>query len=101
VSRSTSIIKEPTRRERLTLRILVVLGLISIINFFYWFLSPELIEHKLLYWLLIVPLTFDSLRIIYIWYHYWDISVPEKPVLSKDFTVDVFTTFSRVSPMIW
>jgi cellulose synthase (UDP-forming) len=43
-------------------------------------------------------LTFDSFRIIYIWYHYWDISVPKKPVLTKKLTVDVFTTYFPGEP---
>ena len=95
---NTTIIKAPTRKEKLTLRFLVIIGLLSIINFFYWFLTPDFIDNKLLYWLLIGPLTFDSLRIIYIWYHYWDISVPDKPILTKKLTVDVFTTFFPGEP---
>jgi cellulose synthase (UDP-forming) len=98
VSINTTIIKEPTRKEKLTLRFLIILGLLSIINFFYWFLTPGFIDHKLLYWLLMGPLVFDSFRIIYIWYHYWDISVPEKPILTKKLTVDVFTTFFPGEP---
>ena len=98
MSTSTTIIKEPTQREKLTLRILVILGLLSIINFFYWFLTPEFIDHKLLYWLLMAPLVFDSFRIMYIWYHYWDISVPQKPTLTQELTVDVFTTFFPGEP---
>lgn len=98
MSKKNSIIREPTKSERLTLRFLIILGLLCIINFFYWFLKPEFIDHKLLYWLLIGPLAFDSFRIIYIWYHYWDISVPEKPILSKKLTADVFTTFFPGEP---
>jgi len=98
MSTNKFILKAPTKREKTTLRILIILGLLSIINFFYWFLNPELIDSKLLYWLLIGPLVFDSLRIIYIWYHYWDISVPEKPALTKKLTVDVFTTYFPGEP---
>lgn len=96
--RNSNFIKAPLRKEKITLRVIILLGLISIFNFFYWFLKPELIDNHLLYWLLIVPMAFDSLRIIYIWYHYWDISVPKKPVLSKKPTVDVFTTFFPGEP---
>jgi cellulose synthase/poly-beta-1,6-N-acetylglucosamine synthase-like glycosyltransferase/beta-mannanase len=95
---NNTIIKEPTRKEKLTLRILIILGVLSIANFFYWFLNPDLIDSKLLFWLLIGPLAFDSFRIIYIWYHYWNISVPEKPILTKKLTVDVFTTFFPGEP---
>lgn len=90
--------KEPTRKEKLTLRFLIILGLLCIINFFYWFLTPEFIDNTLLYWLLIGPLAFESFRIIYVWYHYWNISIPEKPTLTKDLTVDVFTTFFPGEP---
>ncbi|MGC9355301.1 MAG: glycosyltransferase, partial [Mariniphaga sp.] len=95
---NNTIIKAPTRKEKLTLRILIVLGLLSIINFFYWYLKPELIDNNLLYWLLLFPMAFDSFRIIYIWYHYWDISVPQKPKLTKKLTVDVFTTYFPGEP---
>ncbi len=98
MNKTSTIIKEPTRIEKITLRILITLGLLSIANFFFWFLNPELIDSKLLFWLLIGPLVFDSFRIIYIWYHYWDISVPEKPILTKKLTVDIFTTYFPGEP---
>ncbi|MEX0660661.1 MAG: glycosyltransferase [Balneolaceae bacterium] len=98
MSTNIKTIKNPTQREKLTLRFLIILGLLSIINFFYWFLTPEFIDNTLLYWLLIGPLAFDSFRVIYIWYHYWDISVPEKPILTKKLTVDVLTTYFPGEP---
>ena len=95
---NNTIVKAPTRKEKLTLRMLIILGLLSIFNFFYWYLKPELIDNNLLYWLLLFPMAFDSFRIIYIWYHYWDISVPQKPKLTKKLTVDVFTTYFPGEP---
>ncbi len=92
------IIHVPSRQQTLTLRILIVIGLLSLINFFYWFLTPDFIAHRWLFWLLMGPLAFDSFRIIYIWYHYWDISVPVKPLLTKALTVDVFTTYFPGEP---
>ncbi|MEX1213302.1 MAG: glycosyltransferase family 2 protein [Balneolaceae bacterium] len=93
-----TVIKEPTLKEKITLRILIILGLLSVVNFFYWFISPEYIDHKYLYGLLFGLLSFDAFRVIYMWYHYWDISVPEKPVLLDKPTVDVFTTFFPGEP---
>jgi len=90
--------KNPTEIEKVTLRLLIILGLLSILNFFYWFLNPKFIDNQLLYWLLMGPIIFDSLRIIYIWYHYWDISVPVKPELRKKLTADVFTTYFPGEP---
>ncbi len=92
------LLKAPAKKEKLTIRLLIVFGLLSIINFFYWFLKPEFVDNYFLYYLLIGPLVFDSLRIIYIWYHYWDISVPEKPKLTKYPTVDVLTTYFPGEP---
>lgn len=94
----TTAIKPPGRKEKLTLRIIILLGLITIFNFFYWFLQPELIDNHFLYYLLMGPMVFDSLRIIYIWYHYWNISVPEKPIRKSNPTVDVFTTYFPGEP---
>src|SRR5690554_5499758 len=98
MNNNESIIKTPARKEKLTLRTLIILGLLSIFNFFYWYLKPELIDNNLLYWLLLFPMAFDSFRIIYIWYHYWDISVPQKPKLTRKLTVDVFTTYFPGEP---
>ena len=91
-------IEPPGFKEKIILRILILLGLLSFFNFFYWFLKPELIQNRLLFWLLVGPMIYDSLRIIYIWYHYWDIVVPHKPVSVNKPTADVLTTFFPGEP---
>jgi cellulose synthase (UDP-forming) len=93
-----NLIRIPNKQERLTLRLLILLGLLSITNFFYWFVKPDLIENHFLFWLILAPITFDCLRILYIWYHYWDISKPNKPMLFKKPTVDVLTTYFPGEP---
>jgi cellulose synthase (UDP-forming) len=93
-----NIFNAPTTIEKVTVRLLILLGLLSVFNFFYWFLKPELIDNQLLYWLLIGPIVFDSIRIIYIWYHYWNISVPQKPASKRNLTADVFTTYFPGEP---
>ena len=77
---------------------MILIGLIALINFFYWFYRPELVQDKLLFILLFVSLLFDAFRLIYIWYHYWSISAPEIPKQKKNFTVDVFTTYFPGEP---
>lgn len=77
---------------------MILIGLIALINFFYWFYRPELIQDKLLFVLLFISLLFDAFRLIYIWYHYWSISTPEIPKRKKDFTVDVLTTYFPGEP---
>lgn len=91
-------IKAPNLREKITIRLMTVLGLLSFANFFYWFLQPVTIENHLLFWLLIVSLAYDSLKVIYIWYHYWDISIPAQPETNSNLTVDVFTTYFPGEP---
>jgi cellulose synthase (UDP-forming) len=91
-------IQAPGVKEKIILRILILLGLISLANFFYWFIQPDLIQNQLLFWLLTGPMIYDSLRIIYIWYHYWNISVPQKPVSHKKPTADVLTTYFPGEP---
>lgn len=91
-------IKAPTTSELITLRVMILLGLLSIANFFYWFIQPELIENQILFWLLVVMIAFDAFKIVYIWYHYWHISVPEKPKVHPEFTVDIFTTYFPGEP---
>lgn len=91
-------IAAPNQRETITIRLMILLGLVSFANFFYWFLKPSTIENHFLFWLLIVSIAYDSLKVIYIWYHYWDISVPAKPKISSNLTVDVFTTYFPGEP---
>lgn len=88
----------PAKKEKIILRLLILIGLLSIVNFFYWFLKPEHAGNRFLFWLLVGPIIFDTFRIIYIWYHYWDISSPQKPHSSKQFSVDVFTTYFPGEP---
>ena len=91
-------IKAPTLIEKISLRLLITLGLLSLLNFFYWFLNPHLIYEPILYWLLFFTIAYESLRIIYIWYHYFNISIPVKPTSRPKFTVDVLTTYFPGEP---
>src|SRR5690606_25624821 len=93
-----NIIKSPSKKELLVLRTIIVIGLLSIFNFLFWFIRPELIETPFLFILLTLVLLFDCLRITYIWYHYWSIGIPKKPKSHKRFTVDVLTTYFPGEP---
>ncbi len=88
----------PSKKELIILRIIIVIALLSVCNFFYWFIQPELIETPFLFILLTIVLLFDSLRIVYIWYHYWSISIPKKPISQKHYKVDVLTTYFPGEP---
>jgi len=91
-------IRAPTLKEKVTLRFMIILGLLSFSNFFYWFFNLNLIDESFLFWLLIFSITYEILKVVYIWYHYWGISLPKKPTNTPDFTVDVFTTYFPGEP---
>ncbi|TRZ44197.1 glycosyltransferase [Robertkochia solimangrovi] len=89
---------KPTKKEIIVLRIMIFLGVLSLINFGYWFFNPKYIDNTFLYILLCIALGYTSLRILYEWYHYWSISIPEEKTLEKNFTVDFLTTYFPGEP---
>jgi cellulose synthase (UDP-forming) len=82
----------PEKKELRTIRLLIWTGLLLMILFLVWFINPHHIGNLFLYSLLTFALGFRLLRMLHEWYHYYHISVPEKPVLEYPFKVDVFTT---------
>lgn len=91
-------IKPPSRQHKLTIRIMVLLGVLSM-GFFYWEITkPEYVGYKPLYYPLIASIFYIGFRLLYEWYHYWDITVPEQPELKERLSVDVFTTFVPGEP---
>jgi cellulose synthase (UDP-forming) len=92
-------ISPPTKRETIVIRSLILFGALWIAFFIYWFIDPYHIGHPVLFWMLTGALAFKLFRALHEWYHYFDISVPKKPVLKSDFTVDVFTTACPGEPI--
>lgn len=88
----------PTKREQNTLRFMIIVGCSAIIYFMFLFLSIDKIGNKFLYILLCITLGYSLARIIYEWYHYWDISVPKVKPITKHYTVDVLTTYFPGEP---
>ena len=88
----------PTKKELLTIRFMILIGCFSVLNFVYWFLQPEFRLYPLLYWLLCFTLFYGILRILYIWYYYWNITIPITPAAKETFTVDILTTFFPGEP---
>lgn len=98
VNKPTPEAKPPSKKEKWTLRILLVIGLCSMGFFLQQVLQPEYKGYEPLYYLLIFSLVFLCLKILYEWYHYFDISVPPPRELKKEYTVDVLTTFVPGEP---
>ncbi|WP_346318412.1 glycosyltransferase family 2 protein [Chitinophaga sp. YIM B06452] len=88
----------PTKGELLSLRLMILIGTISLGCFLYNLLKPANITHAPLYWMFVTATIFSCLRILHEWYHYLFISVPKPVEGNKPFTVDIFTTFCAGEP---
>lgn len=87
-----------TFKNILLLRLMVVVGVLSMLFFWWQMLHPGNKGDNWLYGLLLVSLFIISAKLLHEWYHYWHISVPDKPQNPQQFTVDVLTTFCPGEP---
>ncbi|GAB3290275.1 glycosyltransferase [Hymenobacter tenuis] len=81
------------------MRVLVGLGLASLLYFVVWFATSNPIGYAPLFWLLAVSLGFKLLRTLHEWYHYVNVTEPVVPAGPLPvFSVDVLTTFCAGEP---
>lgn len=95
---SNPTIQPPKKKELIVLRALISLGLVFFLIFVLWFFKAEHIGYKPLYYLLTGALVFRLIKIIHEWYHYWGISAPAIPERTREWTVDMLTTFVPGEP---
>ncbi|QLG46708.1 glycosyltransferase family 2 protein [Costertonia aggregata] len=88
----------PTKKEKFTIRLLITIGVLCTANFLFWFFRPEYKGYPFLYYPLVVTISYSVLRKLYIWYHYLDISKPQTPKSTKEFSVDILTTYFPGEP---
>lgn len=88
----------PTKKEKRSLRFMIVVGCLAILYFGFTFLSIDKIGNHFLYGLLCLTLIYSLARILYEWYHYWDISVPIPRSTTKQYSVDILTTYFPGEP---
>ncbi|WP_299826504.1 glycosyltransferase [uncultured Pontibacter sp.] len=82
----------PKAKDVRAMRFMIMLGLLTLGLFLYWFLDKDHVGYGPLFWLLTTALGFKLLRTLHEWYHYYDVSVPVKPILKTKYTVDILTT---------
>jgi len=92
------LVKAPSRIEKITLQLMIVMGLLSMLYFVYNLLRPEYVGHVVFYWLLIFAIAFSCLKVLHEWYHYFFIRIPTWPEQRRPFTVDILTTFVPGEP---
>lgn len=88
----------PNPRQRFVIRAMILVGIAAMVLFFTEITRKEYIGYPYFYYPLLFSLGYMGLRILYEWYHYWDMSIPETPELKQDFSVDIFTTFVPGEP---
>lgn len=93
-----SSIPAPSRKERLALRAMIFVGLFATAFFLYTISKTNSIGYKPLYILLMITMGYYCLKYLHEWYHYFSLSVPKKPVNSKQYTVDILTTYCAGEP---
>lgn len=91
-------IQPPSAKEKVALRLMIFIGVISIVFFLYNMLQNSNISYYPLYILLMITIVYYSLKYLHEWYHYFSISVNKKPVTKKIYTVDVLTTYCAGEP---
>jgi cellulose synthase (UDP-forming) len=94
----TLYVKPPSRKQLLVLRLMIFLGVVAMGYFLDTILSPAVRGYAPLYWMLIIAFVFTCLKILHEWCHYFYITVPQTPPLTKSYTVDIFTTFCAGEP---
>lgn len=90
---------ETSRKDILVLRLMIIIGLITMVIFFVWLLKPEHFGQTWLYYLLLLIMFFSALKVFAEWYHYFNIKIPIPPANSKRFSVDIFTTYCPGEPI--
>jgi cellulose synthase/poly-beta-1,6-N-acetylglucosamine synthase-like glycosyltransferase/beta-mannanase len=96
--KTTEKIEAPTKKQLLTLRLMILIGVFSMAFFLYSLLQRSIAHYFPLYLLLVVTVIYSCIKILYEWYHYLYITVPETPEHTKIYTVDILTTFCKGEP---
>lgn len=85
-------------RDQWPVRILIVMGLLFMAAFLWVYFQPQNRGYSWLFGLLTVSVVFKSLRLLHEWYHYWKVKSPVRPAVTRDWTVDVLTTYCSGEP---
>lgn len=93
-----SFVSRPSRKERMKLRVLIVMGVIALCFFIHAIAVASERDNFLLYLLLMTTLAYFCLKALHEWYHYFSISAPPLKQTDKLYSVDVFTTFCAGEP---
>jgi cellulose synthase/poly-beta-1,6-N-acetylglucosamine synthase-like glycosyltransferase len=88
----------PEKKERITLRLMILVGLLSIVFLIYTLFQKEIISYYPLYVLLIITMLYYCSKYLHEWYHYFSITSPLIPFRKNNYTVDILTTYCAGEP---
>ncbi|MDN3654620.1 glycosyltransferase [Ferruginibacter paludis] len=91
-------IQSPSVKEKMALRLMILIGVVSVIFFLYTLLQPGNISYYPLYVLLIITMVYYCFKYLHEWYHYFSITSPVTPAAAKMYTVDILTTYCPGEP---
>lgn len=77
------------------MQLLIFIGTLLLINFFWWFADSNHVGYAPLFWLLTFSLCFKMLRMLHEWYHYVHVLEPVRPAVPPTAPlrqVDILTT---------
>jgi cellulose synthase (UDP-forming) len=91
-------IQSPSAKEKIALRLMILVGVGSVVFFLYTLLQPGNISYYPLYILLMVTMVYYCFKYLHEWYHYFSITSIDKPVTTNKYSVDILTTFCAGEP---
>jgi len=91
-------IKSPSKLEEAIIKLMILLGVFSIINFIFYFFQSQYIGNKWIFGLLAITIIYSVLKKLYMWYNYLNISIPKTKFHKTDLKVDILTTYYPGEP---
>jgi cellulose synthase (UDP-forming) len=82
----------------LRIRLLITFTILIMVMFCYFFFKAEHIGNAVLYGMLTGALVYKLMRMVFEWYHYYNLEVPVLPEMKREYTVDMLTTFCKGEP---
>jgi cellulose synthase/poly-beta-1,6-N-acetylglucosamine synthase-like glycosyltransferase len=98
MKKNLTTVSAPSKTEMITLRLMIGIGMCSMFYLLYCLFDRAQIGYAPFYWILMLAISVNCLRILHEWYHYFAISIPAEPAAGHVFSVDIFTTFCAGEP---
>ena len=91
-------VQPPSGKEKTALRLMIFIGVVATAFLLYNMFQNSNISYFPLYVLLMVTMVYYCLKYLHEWYHYFSISANKKPIATKNYTVDILTTYCAGEP---